>query len=561
MNKGKRGMLIGFILLVLLLTFFVGTPTAPVSAVPPPLLISVSPKKVYIAPPHCKASFLVTVSSYFEGDHRISIMFDEWSEGDWLEATGQSFPPTEGIYQPLFSSVFLNNVPTDHDSTVASNSTTVVTCAIAAPWEIPAGEYKVRVFALPVYEGIIARDDVAIDPSTQIQIYDIVTVVIVDTGVKYCNEDYWPPPPTDEDSEIITERDEDSLPPDDTPDIIIDTKDGWPPPDDHADIITDRKDHWRWWRWWRYDWRWWRWWRYNEQTWWDSWWYRWWPWINVESKETKLALDFNLTVTPSFQTAEPGESAYYAVNVGHLSGDAQPVSLSATGLPAGVISSFSVSSAQPSFSSSLSITTEPALPPGTYPFTVTGSGGGKTHSVSADLVVDEGRGKTTLLVSVNPTATQIDESVLVSGALSPPLAAPIELIYTRPDGFEMTKPVTTSPEGTFSDSFASDLAGLWSIRARWDGDEEYFGSESQPAGLSVEAAPEQPSAWEMFFGILTLIIFIAFIITLIYLLVRRIRRSKAGNPIQAAAGVKYCMQCGASIPEGAKFCSQCGSKA
>ena len=514
MNKGKKGILIGFALLFLMFTFFVCTPSAPLNAAPPPWSISVTPEKVYSAPPHCPVSFIVNVSSSY--DKPIQIIFDEKAEGDWSLPAGT-----------LLSSVYFDGK--GGDMPVSANYMTVITVSITAPWAKPPGEYRVRVYAFP--EGT--------DPY-QYGVYDVITIVIVDTGVEKCDPDYWPPPPSDEDSDIITDWDED-----------------WPPPFDDTDIITDKTDGWRWWRWWKFDWKWWH---YPDQHWWGSWWYRWWPWTNGESGETKKSFDFSLTVAPSLQSIEPGEPAYFTANAGHLSGDSQPVSLSVSGLPAGAVSSLSVPSAYPTYSSNLSITTDSALPPGTYPFTVTGSGGGKTHSVNVNLIVDEGREKTLLSVSVNPPASQTDEPVSVSGTLSPPLAVPIELIYTRPDGFEMTKQVTTSPQGLFSDSFAPDLSGLWSIRARWAGDKERFGSESQPASLSVEAAAEQPSVWEIIFGILTFIILIAVIVAIVCLLVRRKKRSKAGKPIQAAAGAKYCMQCGASIPEGAKFCPQCGDK-
>lgn len=514
MNKGKKVNMMIFVLLFLTTTIFVSS-SKPLNAAPPPWDISITPEKVYSAPPHCPVSFIVTVSSYYK-DKPIQILFDESTEGDWPFQSGT-----------LLSSIYFDGK--DGNMPVAPDYTSVVTASIVSPWEKPPGEYKVRVYAFP--EGT--------DPF-QYGVYDIITIVIVDTGIETCDRDYWPPPPSDEDSDIITDWDED-----------------WPPPfDDTTDIITDKTDGWRWWRWWKLDWKWWR---YPDQGWWGNWWYRWWPWANGEDRETEKSFDFSLTVTPSLQSIEPGESADFAVKVDYLSGDSQPVSLSLSGLPAGAASSFSVPSADPTFSSSLSITTEPALPPGTYPFTVTGNGGGKTHSVIVNLIVDEGREKTLLSVSVNPPAAKKDETVSVSGALSPPIVVPIELIYTRPDGFEMTKQVTTSPEGLFSDSFAPDLSGIWSITARWIGDDEHFGSESQLATLSVEAAAEQPAVWEIIFGILTLLIFITVIVAIIYLLIRRKRRLKERKPVQAAVNANYCTQCGASIPEGAKFCPQCGS--
>lgn len=515
-RTSRNAVFIVFILLFLAVTFYAAYPSLPANAAPPPWDISVTPEIVYSAPPHCPVSFIVTVTSYYK-DKPIQILFDEMSEGDWQFQHGT-----------LLSSIHFDGK--GGKMPVAPDYETVVTASIVSPWEKPAGEYRVRVYAFP--EGT--------DPF-EYGVYDIITIVIVDTGVEKCDPDYWPPPPSDDDGEVIIEEDED-----------------WPPlSDGTTDTTIDDTGGWRWWRWWDLNWKWWP---YADQYWWGNWWFRWWPWATEETQETEGTFDFRLTVTPSLQTAEPGDTVHYTVDVGHLSGGSQPVSLSVSGLPAGTASLFTVPSAHPVFSSDLSITADLSLVPGTYPFTVTGNGGGKTHAVTVDLIVDEGREKSALSVSVNPPAVDTDEQVIVGGALSPPLEATIELIYTRPDGFEMFKQVVTSSDGAFSDSFAPDLAGSWTVRARWAGNDLYFGSESQPAGVSVNGASGQPSIWEMIFGILTLIIFIAVIAAIIYWLARRIKGKKKRKPLQAADSAKYCMQCGAAIPEGAKFCSQCGDK-
>jgi hypothetical protein len=137
---------------------------------------------------------------------------------------------------------------------------------------------------------------------------------------------------------------------------------------------------------------------------------------------------------------------------------------------------------------------------------------------------------------------------------------PIELVYTRPDGFEMIKHVTTSASGAFSDTFIPDLSGSWSVKARWSGDDDYFGCESQPVSLSVEAVPEKTSLWEKILGAASIIIIIIIIFVIAYLIFRRIRRPKGRKPIQTGSQLKQCIHCGATIPEESDYCPKCGKK-
>src|SRR4030042_6042697 len=81
MRTYKRAISIVLVLLFLSIMFFVSFPSSAYTA-PPPWDISVTPEKIYIEPPHCSASFIATVTSYYK-DKPIQIMFDEWLEGDW----------------------------------------------------------------------------------------------------------------------------------------------------------------------------------------------------------------------------------------------------------------------------------------------------------------------------------------------------------------------------------------------------------------------------------------------------------------------------------------------
>jgi hypothetical protein len=505
------------VLLFLSIIFFVIFPSSAYT-IAPAVTISVTPEKIYIEPPHCSASFIVTVTSDYK-DKPTLLMFDDRSEGDWTGlgnlVNGYNFDGPEGLQPP-----------------VASDYKTVVTAHVGAPkkpdepYGKPAGEYRVRVYAFPEGEDPLAYG-----------VYDIVTIVLVDTGVYECDPDYWPPPPDEGTRDTTTDTatkdtttdtaTRDTTTDTATRDTTTETTDGWPPPP------SDGTEGWDWWHWWR---------------WWRDWW------------STRGTFDFNLEVLPTQHSAEPGQSVSFTAYVEKVSGVSQPVSLTSSGLPGGTTSSFSVLSANPTFTSTLNVSMDPSISSGTYPVTVTGNGGGKTHSVTVSLIVSEDKEETFLSVSATPPAVKANETVSVGGALSPSIAVPIELLYTRPDGFEMIKHVTTSNSGAFSDSFTPDLAGLWSVKARWSGDDEHFGCESQPVSLSVEAVPEKTSPWEKILSILSIIIIIIIIVMIIYLIFRRKRRSKGEKTIQTSSQLKHCIHCGAMLPEESDYCPKCGKK-
>jgi len=241
------------------------------------------------------------------------------------------------------------------------------------------------------------------------------------------------------------------------------------------------------------------------------------------------------------------------VNVKLTSGIAQPVALSLTGLPAGATHSFSLASGTPDFTSALKISTEAALPAETYTLTITGAGGGKVHSATVNLGVDVAKTASSISLSVNPASVAVGESASTAGTLSPGLATTIELIYQRPDGFEMTKHLTTSTSGTFSDTFKPEFGGLWTVKARWAGDKDRFGSESASASISVQA-PESP--WPF----LAMIVVIAVVIVAAALIFSRRRKKVAGKGAVLKPGASYCVKCGTQNLEGSTFCQKCGER-
>src|ERR671932_1919399 len=78
---------------------------------------------------------------------------------------------------------------------------------------------------------------------------------------------------------------------------------------------------------------------------------------------------FSIAASPSSATVAPGGSADYTVTVSRTGGFSDPVTLSASGLPAGATATFTPN---PADSSTLTVATNSATPPGTYPLTITG---------------------------------------------------------------------------------------------------------------------------------------------------------------------------------------------
>ncbi|MFE1317353.1 M28 family peptidase [Kitasatospora phosalacinea] len=100
--------------------------------------------------------------------------------------------------------------------------------------------------------------------------------------------------------------------------------------------------------------------------------------------------DFTLAVNPSTGTVQAGSAASATVSTTTSSGNAQSVSLTASGAPSGTTVSFSPSSVTSGGSATMTVSTSSSTPAGTYTITVTGTGTSATHTGSYTLVVNGG---------------------------------------------------------------------------------------------------------------------------------------------------------------------------
>ena len=103
--------------------------------------------------------------------------------------------------------------------------------------------------------------------------------------------------------------------------------------------------------------------------------------------KASTANDFSVGLSPASGTVAPGASKAFTVTTGLVSGTAQSVALSVSGLPSGVTGSLSPTSVTAGQSSTLTLTAAANATAITQSFTVTGSAGATTHTTSGSLTV------------------------------------------------------------------------------------------------------------------------------------------------------------------------------
>jgi uncharacterized membrane protein len=102
-----------------------------------------------------------------------------------------------------------------------------------------------------------------------------------------------------------------------------------------------------------------------------------------------VAANFTISVSPSSGSLDQGQSGYAVVTTTVSGGFSSAISLSAAGIPSGVTGSFSPNpiAAPGSGTSDFTLTVSRSARIGTYPITITGRGGGITHTTTLSFKV------------------------------------------------------------------------------------------------------------------------------------------------------------------------------
>src|SRR5947209_5735137 len=98
--------------------------------------------------------------------------------------------------------------------------------------------------------------------------------------------------------------------------------------------------------------------------------------------------DFSISASPSSVTTLQGQSATSTISTAVVSGSAQTVTLSASGLPAGATATFNPTAVTAGGSSTLTMATASSTPVGNYSRTVKGPGGSASHASTIPLAVN-----------------------------------------------------------------------------------------------------------------------------------------------------------------------------
>ena len=110
--------------------------------------------------------------------------------------------------------------------------------------------------------------------------------------------------------------------------------------------------------------------------------------VSPAATRTITIADFSLTATPSSRTILPGASTSYTATVAPVNGFTGTVAFSVTGLPSGATATFNPVSVTTSGSTTMSVSTSAATPPGSYPLTIRGTSGPRIRTVNVTLVVN-----------------------------------------------------------------------------------------------------------------------------------------------------------------------------
>jgi len=98
--------------------------------------------------------------------------------------------------------------------------------------------------------------------------------------------------------------------------------------------------------------------------------------------------DFSFSTSPGSETVTAGGTGSYTATVGALNGFSGTVTLTASGLPAGITASFNPNTVSTAGSSMVSLVTTGSTAPGSYTVTISGVSGALQHSSTVTLVVN-----------------------------------------------------------------------------------------------------------------------------------------------------------------------------
>src|SRR5437773_44923 len=117
--------------------------------------------------------------------------------------------------------------------------------------------------------------------------------------------------------------------------------------------------------------------------------------------------------------------------------------------------------------------------PGSYDVRATWSGdnGHSGSTASASLTVT--KEPSVIVLSSSSFNAQVGDTITISGYVYPANAAKLTIVYTAPSGTTVSHTVNSTNTGSFTDQYAVNSAGTWTVSASWTGRSEEHTSELQ----------------------------------------------------------------------------------
>ena len=152
--------------------------------------------------------------------------------------------------------------------------------------------------------------------------------------------------------------------------------------------------------------------------------------------------------------------------------------------------------------------------------------------------------------NVSSASITMEDSILVSGTVTPGRSAPVIVKVTRPDGSSYTVNLVSGADGSYSYRFTPDRAGSWSASA----------SIGKVVSSVVKfEVKEKPMLQNPTLVAMIVVIVVAIAGTAAIMLVRRSHKPRT-TPPKTPPPSSFCISCGSAIPADAQFCPKCGTK-
>ena len=160
--------------------------------------------------------------------------------------------------------------------------------------------------------------------------------------------------------------------------------------------------------------------------------------------------DFSISVSPASRTVTAGSTTTYTVSTAVLSGSAETINLSVTGLPAGITGSFSPASIPAGGSSTLTLTVAAGNGNSSTSFNITGTAASASHTTNATIIVSNNNQAPTVTITSPTAGSTVSGTITVSANATDADGTVASVRFNLPDGTSVTD--TTAPFSTTFDT-------------------------------------------------------------------------------------------------------------